>query len=115
MKWDNTTNIKLNGIKQTVSKQYHVPAKRKESSCFDPPTYRAYSHHSFIYWKNDKRSDCIPCQNCHTIKPILIDSMDLFDSRNKLYNEKGIKILFEMVPSEQILSFLKEVKLYKKK
>ena len=69
--------------------------------------------HSYLL-KREDQPECIPCQEPFTVEHFLIRCTDLQLIRNKYFNVSSLNQLFNTVPMEHILSFLKETGLYKK-
>ena len=67
--------------------------------------------HSYLLKRNDQ-PECIPCQEPLTVKHILIDCVDFALQRNKYYSVQSLEILFQSVPVENIIAFLKEIGIF---
>ena len=57
---------------------------------------------------------CIVCNQHFTVKHILIDCIDFLQTRNKYYRANDLPQLFQDVPVDNILSFLKEINIFNK-
>ena len=107
--WETQTQNKLNEIKPNFnSKCTFSNYSRKEQTKI---TRCRIGHtritHSYIL-KNEQASFCIPCNKPFTVKHFLINI------RTKYFNVKTIKELFNDIPSQKILNFLKEIGLFNK-
>ena len=57
---------------------------------------------------------CIVCNQHITVKHILTDCVDFLQDRNKYFQVRDLRQLFEDVPVDNILSFLKDTHLFNK-
>ena len=57
---------------------------------------------------------CIACNQHITVKHILIDCIDFLQDRNKYFQVRDLRQLFQDVPVDNILSFLKDTNLFNK-
>jgi hypothetical protein len=64
--------------------------------------------------KNEDQPECVPCQSPLTIKHILIECTDFDLVRDTFYTVPDMKTLFNTVPPDRIISFIKEIGLYYK-
>ena len=69
--------------------------------------------HSYIL-KNEQAPFCIPCNEPFTVKHFLITCAEFNYIRTKYFNIKTIKELFNDMPTQKILDFLKEIGLFNK-
>ena len=67
--------------------------------------------HSYIL-KNEQAPFCIPCNEPFTAKHFLITCAEFNYIRTKYFNVKTIKELFNDIPTQKILDFLKEIGLF---
>ena len=68
--------------------------------------------HSFILGENTP--ECVPCNCPLTVKHILTECLDTKYIRDRFYTETNIKLLFENVAGDIILTFLKEINIFNK-
>ena len=69
--------------------------------------------HPFIF-KQEEQPQCIARQTTYTIKHFLLECRDLTLIKQCFFNSNNTKDLFENVNIDDILSFLREIKLYLK-
>ena len=69
--------------------------------------------HSFIL-KQEQQPQCATCQIPCTVKHFLIECGAFALTRKNFFNANNMKDLFEKVNIDDILSFLREIRLYKK-
>ena len=113
--WETQTQNKLNEIKPNFnSKCTFSNYSRKEQTKI---TRCRIGHtritHSYIL-KNEQAPFCIPCNEPFTVKHFLITCVEFNYIRTKYFNVKTIKELFNDIPTQKILDFLKEIGLFNK-
>ncbi len=113
-RWDVLVDNKLHAIKPTLGEwtpaQNDAPGwSRSQSS-----THRTYTTYAFLLAKREPRPRCIPCDSDLTVKHILLDCIDLTDTRRKYFNVSSLAELFQGTDIEALLHFLKEINLYRK-
>ena len=69
--------------------------------------------HSYLL-NHEEQPFCIVCNQPFTVKHILIDCIDFLQTRNKYYRANDLPQLFQDVPVDNILSFLKEINIFNK-
>lgn len=105
---------KLFQIKPNFFDTYPYPANRKEQVVLTRCRIgHSYVTHSFIL-KNEEKPQCISCVQDFTINHILIECVDFKFIRNNFFHVNTITELFNKIHYSQILSFLKEIKLFNK-
>ena len=57
---------------------------------------------------------CIPCNEIFSVKHFLLECHDLTDTRQKFYNVQSLRDLFNTVPSNVLIQYLKETNLFSK-
>ena len=67
--------------------------------------------HSYIL-KQEQQPQCETCRTPLTVKHLFIECRVFAHIRNHYFNANNMKDLFEKVNIEDILSFLKKIKLY---
>ena len=70
-----------------------------------------YFTHSYLL-RGEPIPECIPCAATLTVKHILIECMDLSDTRNNFYNVASLKELFEKVSYNTIIDYVKAIGIY---
>ena len=113
--WETQTQNKLNEIKPNfISKCTFSNYSRKEQTKI---TRCRIGHtritHSYIL-KNEQAPFCIPCNEPFTVKHFLTTCAEFNYIRTKYFNVKNIKELFNDMPFQKILDFLKEIGLFNK-
>ena len=71
----------------------------------------------FFLWLNlpqENQPECIACQTSNTIKCILIECSDFVVFRIHFYNTNNMSNTFKIIRVDNILSFMKDIKLYQK-
>ena len=69
--------------------------------------------HSYIL-NREEQPFCIVCNQHITVKHILTDCIDFLQDRNKYFQVRDLRQLFQDVPVDNILSFLKDTNLFNK-
>ena len=69
--------------------------------------------HSYLL-NHEEQPFCIVCNQPFTVKHILIDCIDFLQTRKKYYRANDLPQLFQDVPVDNILSFLKEINIFNK-
>ena len=69
--------------------------------------------HSYLL-NHEEQPFCIVCNQPFIVKHILIDCIDFLQTRNKYYRANDLTQLFQDVPVDNILSFLKEINIFNK-
>lgn len=112
--WDEQTFNKLHEIKPVFTHKYTTNLNRKEQVRI---TRLRIGHtrltHSYIL-NNDAKPFCVPCNEDFTVKHFLINCIDHQHTRSKYYNVGNIKQLFDSVPPNVILTFVKETGIFSK-
>ena len=67
--------------------------------------------HSYLF-NHKKQPFCIVCNQPFTVKHILIDCIDFLQTRNKYYRVNDLPQLFQDVPVDNIVSFLKQIHIF---
>ena len=113
--WEIQTQNKLNELKPNFnSKCTFSNYSRKEQTKITKCRIRhTRSTHSYIL-KNEQAPFCIPCNEPFTVKHFLITCAEFNYIRTKYFNVKTIKELFNDIPTQKILDFLKEIRLFNK-
>ena len=113
--WETQTQNKLNELKPNFnSKCTFSNYSRKEQTKI---TRCRIGHtriiHSYIL-KNEQAPFCIPFNEPFTVKHFLITCAEFNYIRTKYFNVKTIKELFNDIPTQKILDYLKEIGLFNK-
>ena len=69
--------------------------------------------HSYLL-NREEQPFCIGCNQFNTVKHILIDCVDFSQTRNLYFQVNDMAQLFQNIPVDNILSFLKEINLFSK-
>ena len=70
--------------------------------------------HSYLL-NHEEQPFCIVCNQPFPVKHILIGCIDFLQTLNKYYRANDLPQLFQDVPVDNILSFLKEINIFNKK
>ena len=113
--WDTATFNKLHAIKPVVGNNNSaIRNVRREDVVI---TRLRIGHtrftHSYIL-NREEQPFCIACNQHITVKHILIDCIDFLQDRNKYFQVCDLRQLFQDVPVDNILSFLKDTNLFNK-
>ena len=113
--WDTATFNKLHAIKPVVGNNSSAIRNiRREDVVI---TRRRIGHtrftHSYIL-NREEQPFCIACNQHITVKHILTDCIDFLQDRNKYFQVRDLRQLFQDVPVDNILSFLKDTNLFNK-
>ena len=113
--WEKQTRNKLNEIKLNFNSKcafsnYNKKEQAKITRCRIGHTRII---HSYIL-KNEQAPFCIPCNKPFTIKHFLITCAEFNNFRIKYFNIKTVKDLFNDIPINKIIDFLKEIGLFNK-
>ncbi len=114
-RWDVLVDNKLHAIKPTLGEW--TPGFRNVRRDEVVLSRLRIGHtrltHSYLL-KREPRPRCIPCDSDLTVKHILLDCIDLTDTRRKYFNVSSLAELFQGTDIEALLHFLKEINLYRK-
>ena len=113
--WEKQTQNKLNEIKPYFNSKcafsnYCRKEQTKITRCRIGHTRLT---HSYIL-KNEQAPFCIPCNEPFTVKHFLITCAEFNHIRTKYFKIKTVKDLFNDVPTNKIIIFLKEIGLFNK-
>ena len=113
--WDTATFNKLHAIKPVVGNNSSaIRNVRREDVVI---TRLRIGHtrftHSYIL-NREEQPFCIACNQHITVKHILTDCIDFLKDRNKYFQVRDLRQLFQDVPVDNILSFLKDTNLFNK-
>ena len=113
--WEKQTQNKLKELKPYFNSKcafsnYCRKEQTKITRCRIGHTRLA---HSYIL-KNEQAPFSIPCNELFTIKHFRITCAEFNHIRTKYFNIKTVKDLFNDVPSNKIIDFLKEIGLFNK-
>ena len=112
--WSKEHENKLHKIQPKLKKRTPHHLNRKDSVVL---TRLRIGHsaltHRYILSQDDKPF-CVSCNTDLTIKHILTNCIEFDDTRKKYYKCTNMKNIFDIIDPRKILSFLKEINLYKK-
>jgi ribonuclease HI len=111
--WDESTPNKLHCIMPILKSQPKLGRmKRREEIVLA----RARIGHTYFtqgyLLRGEMQPVCIPCQAPLTVKHILLECIDFYQTRLRYFNVRSLKQLFEEVEPSTLLSFIKEIGLY---
>ena len=69
--------------------------------------------HSYLL-KREDQPFCISCNEPFTVKHFLIDCIEFCHMRRQFFQTNDLRYLFENVPADNILVFLKHINLFNK-
>ena len=70
-----------------------------------------YFTHSYLL-RGELVPECIPCASTLIVKHILIECFDFSETRNEFYTTNTLKELFEKVPGNKIIDYVKAFGIY---
>ena len=114
LSWDRATFNKLHEIKPVLGKNTIYRSLRREEVVL---TRLRIGHtrltHSYLL-KREDQPFCISCNEPFTVKHILIDCIEFSHMRRQLFQTNDLRYLFENVPTDNILMFLKHINIFNK-
>ena len=114
LSWDRATFNKLHEIKPVLGKNTIYRSLRREEVVL---TRLRIGHtrltHSYLL-KREDQPFCISCNEPFTVKHFLIDCIEFSHVRRKFFQTNDLRYLFENVPADNILVFLKHINLFNK-
>ena len=113
--WNNDVNNKLHVIKPTLGEWLPVyrDIRREEVVITRLRIGHTRLTHSYLLNK-EIAPECIPCYAPLSVAHIFVQCVDVAPIRDKYFNVNDMKELFDKVPVDVIINFLKEVNLYMK-
>ena len=113
--WNETPVDKLKEIKPIIKESKSVISSiRREAVVL---TRLRIGHtritHSWLL-NRDKQPNCTRCDVPFTVKHFLLDCLDFQQVRRSFFQVNNLHNLFKDVPTENITTFLKEIKLFNK-
>ena len=114
LSWDRATFNKLHEIKPVLGKNNIYRSLRREEVVL---TRLRIGHtrltHSYLL-KREDQPFCISCNEPFTVKHFLIDCIEFFHVRRQFFQTNDLRYLYENVPNDSILMFLKHINLFNK-
>ena len=114
LSWDRATFNKLHEIKPVLGKNNIYRSLRREEVVL---TRLRIGHtrltHSYLL-KREDQPFCISCNELFTVKHFLIDCIEFSHIRHQFFQTNDLRYLFENVPTDNILMFLKHINLFNK-
>ena len=113
LQWNLQSDNKLRSVKPILTDhlQRSFGNRREESVLCRLHIGHTFLSHSFIL-KREEPPECIPCNEPLTIKHVLIDCVDMHETRQKYFTASSLKVLFRDVPPDHIFQFLKEINVF---
>jgi hypothetical protein len=113
--WDAKIENKLHPIQPTLGVWAHAYRQSRHEELILARLRIGHSYVTNAYLlKNEDQPECVPCQSPLIIKHILIECTDFDLVRDTFYTVPDMKTLFDTVPPDRIISFIKEIGLYYK-
>ena len=114
LSWDRATFNKLHEIKPVLGKNNIYRSLRREEVVL---TRLRIGHtrltNSYLL-KREDQPFCISCNEPFTVKHFLIDCIEFSHVRRQFFQTNDLRYLFENVPNDSILMFLKHINLFNK-
>ena len=113
--WNTQRDNKLFQIRPNLDEHLpFTPRNRKEESVMCRlHTGHLYITHSHLL-KSEEAPICIACDNTFTIKHVLIECLNLHNTRAKYYTADSLRTLFRDVPPWKVFEFLKAINVFNK-
>ena len=113
--WDGDHFNKLHSVKPSLGEWYPSYRSVRQEEVIITRLRIGHSRltHSWLLAREDA-PECIQCNQLLTIKHILLDCIDFQPIREKHYNADSMYNLLDTVSIDSIISFIKEIGLYKK-
>ena len=113
--WDTAVFNKLHAIKPIIGNNpsFIRSLRREEIVIARLRIGHTRITHSYLL-NREEQPFCIVCNQLFTVKHILIDCVDFSQNRNKYFRANNLTQLFQDVPVDSILSFLKDINLFNK-
>ena len=113
--WDGDHFNKLHSVKPSLGEWYPSYRSVRQEEVIITRLRIGHSRltHSWLLAREDA-PECIQCNELLTIKHILLDCIDFQPIGDKHYNADSMYNLFDTVSVDSIISFIKEIGLYKK-
>ena len=111
--WDADVFNKLHAIKPIIKNDLSVfrNLRREEVVLARIRIGHTRLTHSYLL-NREEQPFCIGCNQFQTVKHILIDCVDFSQTRNLYFQVNDMAQLFQNIPVDNILSFLKEINLF---
>ena len=107
--------IKLHAIKPNIRNDSSAIRNLKREEVVFTRLRIGHTRITSSYLLNhEEQPFCIVCNQPFTVKHILIDSINFLQTQNKYYRANNLPQLFQDVPVNNILSFLKEINILNK-
>ena len=114
LSWDRATFNKLHEIKPVLGKNTIYRSLRREEVVL---TRLRIGHtrltHSYLL-KREDQPFCISCNEPFTVKHFLINCIEFSHMRRQFFQTNDLRYLFENVPTDNILMFLKHINIFNK-
>ena len=112
---DTAVFIKLHAIKPNIRNDSSAIRNLKREEVVFTRLRIGHTRITSSYLLNhEEQPFCIVCNQPFTVKHILIDSINFLQTQNKYYRANNLPQLFQDVPVNNILSFLKEINILNK-
>ena len=113
--WDTATFNKLHAIKPVVGNNSSAIRNVRREDVIITRLRIGHTRFTHSYILNrEEQQFCIACNQHITVKHILTDCIDFLQDRNKYFQVRDLRQLFQDVPVDNILSFLKDTNLFNK-
>ena len=113
--WNNKPTNKLNIVKPTLGDTTlrNILKRRDEVVLHRARIGHTHLTHCYLLQGEDQ-PECIPCGEQLTVEHILVNCLDFAVVRQKYYSTNNLNELFNTVTLENVINFLKDIKLYDK-
>ena len=114
LSWDRATFSKLHEIKPVHGKNTMYRSLRREEVVLTRLRI-GYTRltHSYLF-KREDQPFCTSCNEPFTVKHFLVDCIEFSHVRGQFFQTNDLMYLFENVPADNILVFLKHINLFNK-
>ena len=113
--WDETPFNKLKEIKPVIKESKSVISNIRREEVVLTRLRIGYTRitHSWLL-NRDEQPNCTECDVPFTVKHFLLDCFDFQEARRSFFQVSNLHELSKDVPIENIIAFLKEIKLFNK-
>ena len=113
--WNGAVFNKLHAIEPNIIKKSYIPRLSRKEDVVMTRLRMGHTRltHSYLL-QREEQPVCIGCNEPLTVKHILVDCVDFSQTRNMFFRVNNLKQVFQDVPVDNIMLFLKMIRLYNK-
>ena len=111
--WNREPENKLYKVQDERSKALPRFSRNRKEETVLTRLHIGHTHMTHGYLLRDEEPPfCVPCDEPCTVEHILIECIDVMDTRVKHYTADNLKVLFRDVPPDKIFDFLREINVF---